>query len=829
MKKEVAAMTAIISILMLSSFLSNLDFSNTGFKGLIGESVFQKKQNTEIKSVRISQDEANLANNSNPPCVPLFVVTGLDEEHYRLRTGVSSKYEDGRWVMDSLDYRDAMEFSSGKIFSVTPLVSLEGNLPVVKDTVAISVPAGFNSSAGLFRVKVWNESYYGVYVSRKMTSFESGDVRPVQLDIDGWKMERVRELAMKITENASSDYEKLVMIERYLQSHYEYSPDYNRSADLIYDFLFVEKKGICTHFASSFIALATSLDIPVRAVFGYLAKPTSSSQVVYSCQAHMWVEAKLGEEWVEFDPTPPARSKISTVTEITGWDREIVEGSNITVTGRVILENGRAVENGFVEVYLKESKDSPKGKLLGIARIDDGVFKLTAKINESGTYSIVAHYTGSLLYDESWSDPEVKVYSLPEIVANIPDVVPENFTLTGKIVDDGSGVGNKSVIVEVDGKRIYARTDSDGKFSVKLLLPAGEHTIRVISPKEGLYAERIIEKSVTAGTFQLRLLNSTLAAGERNAVRLEIMFNGLPYSGDVVINGMGVRAENGIAEFTIKPERAGDVRITVSIGGFRETLAAKAKLGVEITAEYSDGWLEIRVTDSAGNAVSGTVYVNGEPVTLESGIGRIRVSGSEFRIVYPGDELHFPAEAVYKPEKPWYLLVIPILAALGIVVYRNTPRIAVELDKEYRDMPNIWKVGEEINIRVKSSMPYVISANGKISSGDVIFDRPGEFEIRVKAIKNGKVKKEKVIGVKIVEDYGEAVEAVFKMFEKEVMKRKGIDCRTMTARELMNTLNLRSGDLLRLFELYEYAGKKGYGRKEFVKAFEIYSRLRREI
>ncbi|AKG91175.1 Transglutaminase-like superfamily [Geoglobus ahangari] len=828
MKKEISAVLLLVSILMLISFLSSLDFSNTGFEGLIGESVFQKRD-VDIKSVKLSQEEASLSENSNPPCVPLFVVSGLDEGHYRLRTGVSSQYSNGKWVMDELSYKDAMRFSAGKIFSVTPITGFEGNLPVVKDTIAVSAPAGYNSSACLFRVDLWNDSYYGVYVPSRVESHFSGDAKLARIDIEGWKMERIRELAYKITENATSDYERLKMIESYLQNHYEYSPRYNRSADMIYDFLFVERKGICMHFASAFIALATSLDIPVRAVFGYMASPTSSSQVVYSCQAHMWVEAKLGDVWVEFDPTPPARYKIPTTTEITYWDREVVEGGNVTVRGVVRLDSGEPVESGYVEVYLKMSKESPEGELLGIARLSNGTFELSAKVNESGTYSLVAHYTGSLLYQDSWSDPEVRVLAPTEIVVNLPSYVPLSFRLEGKLVSDGEGVGNKTVIVEVDGRREVVKTDEAGSFAVNLTLSEGEHRIRIVSPKEGLYAEAVLEKNVTAGSFSFALENKTLVAMKENAVNLTVLFNSHPFSGVVRVNGIPVSVEDGRATLTLVPEKPGIVEIAVGVGGFEDVLEARAKLPVEIKAEEKDGRLEIMVVDAAGNPVDGAIYVNGQQVTLIEGVARVEMEGSEFRISYPGDELHFPAEVTYEVHRPWYLLSIPILAAAGVWYYRNMPRLRVELEKEHPEMPNIWKAGEEIRVRVESNLPFAVAVDGEVSGTSVRFESPGKHAIRVNAIKDGRVRKVREIEIRIVEDYGEAVEEVFRMFEREVMRRRGIDCRTMTAREVMEALGVKDERLLRLFELYEYAGTRGYTRKEFVEAFEIYMSLRRVI
>jgi len=63
-------------------------------------------------------------------------------------------------------------------------------------------------------------------------------------------------------------------------------------------------------------------------------KPTAENQTIFGDQAHMWVEVKFKECWVEFDPTPLGLAKkIPTYVEITGVNDRIVEGENFSVGG----------------------------------------------------------------------------------------------------------------------------------------------------------------------------------------------------------------------------------------------------------------------------------------------------------------------------------------------------------------------------------------------------------------------------------------------------------------------------------------------------------------
>ncbi|MBE8539093.1 transglutaminase domain-containing protein [Geoglobus acetivorans] len=823
MKSQAMAVAVILGIVILGSFLRSLDFSNTGLPGLIGEGVFTSSG--PENQYPVSQDEVSVANTNNPVCMPIFTISGLDAEHTHLRTGVSSEYRGGRWIMEDLSYSDSQGVELGKIFSVTPLATLQ-TVPVPKDTVSISLPSGYNRSAGVFNVEGNVTRFYGVYVS-DLKTYENAAL--AKIDLDQEEFARIKSLAEEITKNATDDYEKARLIEEYLKSSYEYSPYFNDSGDMIYDFLFVEKKGICVHFASAFVALATAVDLPARAVFGYLAKPASGEQVVYSCQAHMWAEVRIGDRWIEFDPTPPYRLRIPTETSITSWSSEIIAGQPLNVTGTVKLMDGRAVESGYVEIYLKKDKNSSSGELIGISRITNGSFSLSKVVNETGRFSIVAHYTGSLLYSDSWSDPEVVVYEKTEILINLNDPVPTEFLLKGSVTCSASQ-NESQVIIYVDGVEKTILTEKNGSFSIPVKLPEGEHEIRVLFPRQGLCAEASLEKHVRAGTLKIVAEPPEITAGEGNTVAIHVNFNEEPYEGLIEVNGEVYRI-NGTLNLTLKPESPGPYTLNFRAGGLETSVTLSAKARTIIKAEEKNGYLEIRVSDSFGSRLNGTVFVNDVPVELRNGVAVAEKTDGRAKIKYPGDRYHFPAEIEYSQANVFMYLIPPVLLAPAIYVYyyRFHPRLEVKLEKEYPELPDIWGVGEEIEVSVRSNLPYTITSDSRILSNRIAFDSPGPKEITVSAIKDGRVRKKTKVAVLIVEDYGKGVEEVYRMFENEI-RRKGVDPENLTAREIMILVKSEKREkFLRLFELYEYAGKRQYSRQEFVEAFEIYTELRRSL
>jgi transglutaminase-like putative cysteine protease len=121
---------------------------------------------------------------------------------------------------------------------------------------------------------------------------------------------RVRELALDITQNASTEYDKTMAIEHYLSSHYSYTltpGSVDKDEDFVSQFLFDNKQGYCTYYASAMAVLLRCVGIPSRYVEGYVLPdrdPASGLFKVTKRQGHAWVEAYFqGLGWIQFEPT----------------------------------------------------------------------------------------------------------------------------------------------------------------------------------------------------------------------------------------------------------------------------------------------------------------------------------------------------------------------------------------------------------------------------------------------------------------------------------------------------------------------------------------------
>ncbi|GKV65355.1 MULTISPECIES: transglutaminase TgpA family protein [Sporosarcina] len=126
---------------------------------------------------------------------------------------------------------------------------------------------------------------------------------------------RVKELALSITEEETSVYGKVKAMEQYFKRNgfvYETQnvavpgPD----EDYVDQFLFDTKKGYCDNFSTSMAVMLRSAGIPTRWVKGFApGDPAfkSSGKSVYRVtndEAHSWVEAYIPEVgWMPFEPT----------------------------------------------------------------------------------------------------------------------------------------------------------------------------------------------------------------------------------------------------------------------------------------------------------------------------------------------------------------------------------------------------------------------------------------------------------------------------------------------------------------------------------------------
>ncbi len=328
---------------------------------------------------------------------------------------------------------------------------------------------------------------------------------------------RIHELAERITAGHRTPYAKARAIEQYLSSNYKYvlgkdstKPPRPAGFDAVEWFLFETREGTCGQFSSAFTVLARSVGLPARVVSGWMIEPTPNTQTVRANQAHQWAEVAFeGIGWITFEPTapggvpsrvnsdgPPERAFeividtgptiLPTVTDITSWPREIERGRPFIVGGTVTTERGRRVNGMEVEIFVNEIK-AFGGLRIGSGTTQNGRYTIEVTIPpsiERGDYQLIAHAIANDNYFESWSDPDIAVFSQSGLVFSGPQEVNvgTEAVFRGQVTEDnGRGVPGIPVSVIIDGRSFPQRTtgeDGSFTFSNTFLLP-GRHWAEV--------------------------------------------------------------------------------------------------------------------------------------------------------------------------------------------------------------------------------------------------------------------------------------------------------------------------------------------------------------
>ncbi|MDD4413808.1 MAG: transglutaminase domain-containing protein, partial [Oscillospiraceae bacterium] len=182
----------------------------------------------------------------------------------------------------------------------------------------------FNSKSEIFSKKLLPTAFTYSYQStilNKQTNNIAKRIDNIEISSEDDKYDTIKQLYLQLppelpepvyikareaTENSLSDYEKMVELERYLKTNYEYTlkpGNPPKDEDFVNSFL-VNGRGYCTYFASAMAVMARTLGVPSRFVIGYGTVPSGNDYASYSDNAHAWVECYFrGVGWIPFDPT----------------------------------------------------------------------------------------------------------------------------------------------------------------------------------------------------------------------------------------------------------------------------------------------------------------------------------------------------------------------------------------------------------------------------------------------------------------------------------------------------------------------------------------------
>lgn len=156
-----------------------------------------------------------------------------------------------------------------------------------------------------------NREIYNENISKYLAD-RADKIEKVYGSVPNTLPKRVYDLADEITADCETEYDSIKAIESYFRDNdYQYTLEPNampKDNDFVDWFIFDEKQGYCTYYASAAAVLLRCAGIPSRYVEGIRIDSGLKGAVTYHAngdEVHAWCEAYLeGYGWIIVDPTP---------------------------------------------------------------------------------------------------------------------------------------------------------------------------------------------------------------------------------------------------------------------------------------------------------------------------------------------------------------------------------------------------------------------------------------------------------------------------------------------------------------------------------------------
>ncbi|KAA8782749.1 transglutaminase domain-containing protein [Paenibacillus amylolyticus] len=309
-----------------------------------------------------SREDSQLGGGFNFDYTPVMSITTSDRSYWRGET--RSEYtgtgwdEPGRASMENVSASQTLENEeAGKVNTkkVTQKVTMLNDTvyPILFGAYSISQVSSVNGEERADRM-LWNTERAELHVvtSRQQpqypknytvvsevpiivedelrtksadTLYTSNPADDKYLQLPSRFPERVKDLAAEVTASAKTPYEKVALLQDYLQQNFNYTnnPDLSRkvSNDFVEGFLFDIREGYCDYFSTALVMMARAEGIPARWVKGYApgqmslnsdmqaprqpGAPIETTYTVTNADAHSWAEVYFGEYgWIPVEATP---------------------------------------------------------------------------------------------------------------------------------------------------------------------------------------------------------------------------------------------------------------------------------------------------------------------------------------------------------------------------------------------------------------------------------------------------------------------------------------------------------------------------------------------
>ncbi|MEE3324347.1 MAG: Ig-like domain repeat protein [Methanosphaera sp.] len=141
-------------------------------------------------------------------------------------------------------------------------------------------------------------------------------------------------------------------------------------------------------------------------------------------------------------------------------------GENITITGKFMTTNGKAITNSNVKIYINGVKY--------LAKTDKtGTYTLSVATTQTGTNKVSIGYSGNDKYEAYETNTTFQVLGKQPVIVTYEPIsnvnYGENVTITGKFMtSNGKTISNSNVKIYINGVKYLAKTDKTGTYTLSV-------------------------------------------------------------------------------------------------------------------------------------------------------------------------------------------------------------------------------------------------------------------------------------------------------------------------------------------------------------------------
>lgn len=297
-----------------SGFMPTFSFMRTGYTARSDQYIFS------FESTMYQPNENRLGGRiSNRNYDEVMLVESTKGAQY-LRGRVKDQYTGYSWNTTHKTFNNRVLFEEKQIktfeMTIYPTKIQTATLfaPLGIKKIALDINKVFVNQDEIFyynrdalekRLDHYSYEIYGEIVNHYMVDdYESYLQLPDNIS------ERLRRLAILIASDEPTATKKVEALVSYLKENYEYTLFVNNvpyEAEFVDYFIFEEKKGYCTYFASALAIMARLNDIPSRYIEGYVTELHENDDGFYEVtgdRAHAWVEVYVDGLWKPVEATP---------------------------------------------------------------------------------------------------------------------------------------------------------------------------------------------------------------------------------------------------------------------------------------------------------------------------------------------------------------------------------------------------------------------------------------------------------------------------------------------------------------------------------------------